>query len=94
MKFLAPIFIAILLCGCTAPEHVSPAEFKKQYEYVGQAQTMREVVYLGQRNGKAFARIKSMSPIRKKWSEQIIYVELKELDPVFREALPNTKVNQ
>jgi hypothetical protein len=91
MKLFAPLLLAVLLCGCAGPEHVSPAEFKKQYDWVGKPQTMREVAYLGQRDGRAFIRVRSMSTVSKKWSDHIIYVELAELEPAFREALPKTE---
>jgi hypothetical protein len=88
MKFIAPLILAALLCGCTGPEHVSPAEFKKQYGLVGEPQTMHSISYLGQRDGKAFIRVSSMSTVSKKWSDHIIYVELTELDLAFRHSLP------
>jgi hypothetical protein len=88
MKFIAPLILAALLCGCTGPEHVSPAEFRKQYGLVGEPQTMHSLSYVGQRDGKAFIRVSSMSTVSKKWSDHIIYVELTELDPAFRDALP------
>lgn len=91
MRLFALLLLVALLCGCTGPEHVSPAEFKKQYDWVGKPQTMREVAYLGQRDGKAFIRVSSMSSVGQKWSDHIIYVELKELEPVFRDALPKTE---
>src|SRR4030095_14454898 len=88
MKFIAPLILAALLCGCTGPEHVSPAEFKKQYGLVGEPQTMHSLSYVGQRDGKAFIRVSCISTVSKKWSDHIIYVELTELDPAFRDALP------
>jgi hypothetical protein len=91
MRFIIPLLLAVLLCGCTGPEHVSPAEFKKQYEWVGKPQTMHEITYLGQRDSKAFIRVSSMSTVSRKWSDHIIYVELTELDATFRDALPKTE---
>jgi hypothetical protein len=91
MRFIAPLLLAVLLCGCTGPEHVSPAEFKKQYGLVGEPQTMHAVTYLGQRDAKAFIRVSSMSTVSKKWSDHIIYIELTELDSAFRDALPKTE---
>src|SRR5689334_2414037 len=90
MKIFAPIVLALLLSGCSGPEHVSPAEFKRQYAWVGQAQTVREVTYLGQREGRAYLKVSSMSTVSRKWSEHIIYVELSELDAPFRDSLPKT----
>lgn len=90
MKIIAPIVLAFLLSGCSDPEHVSPAEFKRQYAWVGQAQTVREVSYLGQRQGRAYLKVSSMATLSRKWSEHIIYVELAELDAAFRESLPKT----
>jgi hypothetical protein len=91
MRFIAPLLLAVLLCGCTGPERVSPAEFKKQYGWVGQPQTVRDVAFLGRRDGRAFIRVSSMSTVSQKWSDHIIYVELRELDGAFRDALPKTE---
>ena len=49
---------------------------------------MREVSYLGQRDGRAFIRVREMSTVTQKWSDHLIYVEMRELDASFRDALP------
>ncbi len=49
---------------------------------------MHDVAYLGLRDGKAFIRIRSMSPVNQKWSDRLIYVELNEVDAAFRDLLP------
>lgn len=54
---------------------------------------METVQYLGQRDGRAFLRIRSMSGVSRKWSDHVIYVELAELEPAFRDSLPTTEVN-
>jgi hypothetical protein len=92
MKRFAPLLLALLLGSCTGSEHVSPAEFKKQYASVGQPQTMQDVTYLGRRDGRAFLRLRSMSMVSKKWSDEVIYVELAELEAAFRDALPKTEM--
>ncbi len=92
MKPLAPLFFALLLCGCTGPEHVSSTKFKAQYAVVGKAGTMQTAHYLGQRDGRAFIRASSMSTVSGKWSDLIIYVELAELEPTFRDSLPKTEM--
>ena len=91
MRLIEPLLLALLLCGCAGPKRVSPAEFKKQYDSVGKPQTMHDVAYLGQRDDRAFIRVSSMSLVSQKWSDHIIYVELKELDEAFRDALPKTE---
>jgi hypothetical protein len=65
--------------------------FKQQYDSVGKPQTMHDVAYLGQRDGRAFIRVSSMSTVRQNWSDHIIYVELKDLDAGLRDALPKTE---
>jgi hypothetical protein len=92
MKRFAPLLLALVLCGCTGPEHVSPAKFQAQYAAVGQAGTMQTTLYLGQREGRAFIRISSKSTVSEKWSDHIIYVELAELEPAFRDSLPKTEL--
>jgi hypothetical protein len=93
MKRLSPLLLLLLLCGCAGePEHVSPTEFKHEYEWVGKAQSVRAVNYLGQRDGKAFLRVRSMSMTnQKKWKNHVIYVELSELEPALRASLPTAE---
>ena len=93
MKILAAIFLVAFLCGCSGPERVSPKEFEKQYAWVGQLQTMQNVTYLGQRGGRAYIKISSMSVISREWSDHVIYVELANLDPAFRDILPRMRVD-
>lgn len=91
MKILALLLLGLLSGGCSGPDHVSSAEFKKQYGWVGRPQTMHEVAYLGQRDGLAFIRVSSMRKVQRTWSDRIIYVELSELDAAFRGTLPKTE---
>ena len=65
MKRCAPLLFALLLGACSGPRHVSPAEFESQYAWAGKAQTVRNVTYLGQRDGRAFLRVGSMSTVDK-----------------------------
>ena len=89
MQRIAALLLALLLSACSGPQHVSPAEFENEYAWAGTAQTMRNITYLGQRDGRAFLRVSSMSTVgEKRWSERVIYVELAELEPAFRDALP------
>jgi len=67
---------------------VSAAEFKKQYAWVGRAQTMHHVSYLGQQDGKACLSEKSRSPLIGKWSETFIFTPLEDLGAEFRTSLP------
>jgi len=55
MKRLTPLLIALLLCGCSGPERVTPAEFKKQYAEVGMPQSMHNVTYLGCRGEQTWS---------------------------------------
>jgi c-di-GMP-related signal transduction protein len=68
--------------------HVSATEFERRFAWVDQQQSMETVTYLGQENGRAFIRLRSMSTIGEKWSDRVIYVELAELDSRFRDSLP------
>jgi hypothetical protein len=76
------------LCGCNGVTHVSATEFERRFAWVDQQQSMETVTYLGQENGRAFIRLRSMSTIGEKWSDRVIYVELAELDSRFRDSLP------
>jgi hypothetical protein len=77
-----------LVVGCAGPKQVSSTQFSEQYRWVGVPQTMRQVVYLGQREGKAFLRLRAINILSGNWSDRIIFVELKELEPEFRDTLP------
>lgn len=83
--FLPQLFF---LCGCNGVTHVSATEFERRFAWVDQPQSMETVTYLGQDNGRAFIRLRSMSTIGEKWSDRVIYVELAELDSRFRDLLP------
>lgn len=81
--------LTITLIGCSEPERVSASEFKQQYSAINKLETMKSAEYLGQKDGKAFIRISTMSMYdSKKWSDKIIYVELSELDTEFIAVLP------
>ena len=89
---IIPIIAASLLIGCASrsaePSHISVQEFESQYK-LGHMQTMKDTEYLGELDGRAYIRIRSMSLTdSKQWSEQIAYVKLSELDKQFRDALP------
>lgn len=92
MKRLAPLLLALLLCGCSGPQRVTPAEFKKQYAEVGMPQSMHSVTYLGCRDGRAYIQCSSMSTVSRKWSDRVIYVELTQVDATFRDSLPKTEM--
>ena len=93
MKILTPLLLAVLLCGCAGPRHVSATKFKQEYAWVGQPQSMHTVTYLGQRDGRAFICRRSMSSLnQKQWSDHVIYAELAELEPAFRDSLPKTEM--
>ncbi|MFZ2634617.1 MAG: hypothetical protein WA081_01625 [Desulfosalsimonadaceae bacterium] len=90
--FTIPIIAASLMIGCATRNaetpHISVKEFESQYR-LGHNQTMKDTEYLGQNDGRAYLRIRSMSLTDpKKWSEQIVYVDLSELDKPFRDTLP------
>ena len=88
MKIFALIVFVLLLAGCSGPDHVSAAEFKKEYAWVGQPQSMRQISFLGVRDGKAFLKVSTMGLIGSEWKNRVIYVEVGELDDAFRRALP------
>ncbi|NBP22968.1 MAG: hypothetical protein EBU81_00105 [Proteobacteria bacterium] len=92
MKRLTPLLLALLLCGCSGPERVTSAEFKKQYAEVGMPQSMHSVTYLGCRDGRAYIQCRLMSPVSRKWSDRVIYVELIQVDATFRDSLPKTEM--
>ncbi len=92
MKRRIAVFVALVFCGCAGPDHVSSAEFKRQYAWVGRAQTVQNVTYLGRRDGRAFIEVSTRYPLNVGWSDHVIYVELAELEPEFLDALPKIEM--
>ena len=88
MKILAFIALVLLMTGCSGPDHVSVAEFKKEYAMAGQPQSMRHVTYLGVRDGRVVVQVSSMPVIGSEWKKRIIYVLVSELDSAFLRSLP------
>jgi hypothetical protein len=81
-------FMAGVCVYAAEPSHISAKKFQEQYR-LGHMQTMKDSEFLGQKDGQAYLRIKSMSLTDpKQWSEQIVYVKLSELDKDFRDKLP------
>ena len=76
------------------PKRVSAAEFKRHYALVGMAQTMYAHTYLGERNGRAYINVGSLSILGDKWSDEVIYVELSQLDTEFRQSLPKKEMKE
>jgi hypothetical protein len=94
MKTITPFVLAAVLaggCATSSPKRVSAAEFRQQYAQVGMAQTAHAQSYLGQRDGRAYISVASMSTLAD-WSERTIYVPVAELDPAFRDTLPKTEM--
>jgi hypothetical protein len=87
IKLLFLIVLLSLTAGCSGPDHISVADFKTEYAMVGAPQTMRDVSFLGVRDGKAFLKIRSMPIVGSKWKERIVYVELSELDAATRDFI-------
>ncbi|NWJ42607.1 MAG: hypothetical protein HXX12_16720 [Geothrix sp.] len=90
MKQTAALIPALILIACADAKHVSSDEFMAQYKWVGQPQSVKAISYLGQKDGKAFLKISSMSAVTQKWSDQVIFTELSELPQAFRNTLPAT----
>lgn len=94
MKHIILLVLAVaLLSGCTSsgPKRVSATEFKKHYAQVGMAQTAHAHSYLGQRDDCVYLKVSSKSAFGG-WTDRTIYIELADLDPTFREALPKIEL--
>lgn len=80
--------LLVLAAGCDQERRIAGAEFRRQYE-LGDMQTMRTAEYLGQREGRAYLRLRTMSTVaRDKWREEVVWADVKELAPDFAERLP------
>ncbi len=83
MKKWMPILILMFLSGCNEPKQVSGTDFKREYE-LRNAQTMVSSEYLGEKDGKAFLRRKTMSLVNQnKWNEEIWCTGTNDLDAAF-----------
>jgi len=90
LKQTVALIPALILIACAHAKHVSADEFMGHYKWVGQPQSVKAITYLGQKDGKAFLKISSMSAVSQKWSDQVVFTELSELPQAFRIALPAT----
>ncbi|KAF0145535.1 MAG: hypothetical protein FD156_816 [Nitrospirae bacterium] len=81
------------LIGCNDPEKVSGKEFKRQYE-LNYIQTLQLSEYIGQHEGKAYMKIKTMSSVGSGYSkERIIFTEIDNLDSEFKNKLMKENKN-
>jgi len=71
-----------------SPQPIPPKRFEELYQFAN-PQTAVAVDYLGQKEGYAYLRVRSL-PVDhpKKISTRIVYVPLTDLDPAFRATLP------
>lgn len=93
LKIAAAVCLsAVFLSGCSDPGRVAPGEFQRQYAAAGRPQTMREVTYLGKKDGKAFLRVRAMPLTGGTWKEEVIHADLSKLEPGFRAALPEKEM--
>ena len=84
---MAIAFSTFLLFGCSKIKRVSGEEFIKEYN-LRDAQTMYSAEYLGEKDGKVYMKKRSMSTISSdKWSEKILYTEIKNLAASIKEEL-------
>jgi hypothetical protein len=89
VPIIAAIFLTGYWFGYGKPSHVSASEFEEDYK-IG-IESMNYSHFLGQLNDRAYICIGSMNLIGDKWTEEIAYVELSELDKHFRDSLPQKK---
>jgi hypothetical protein len=88
MKARSAILLSsiFLFSACGGLLHVSPDEFKTDYRMpIG---TMVWSRYLGQKDGRAYVRVSRLSSMGHSSTDEVVYVELSELDPAFRDSLP------
>ena len=85
-KTIPVLLLTVTLTGCDKPQHVSGAEFKREFELRDQ-QTLFWAEYLGEKDGKVFLRRKRAPLIGRKWKEEIWYTETENLDADFLDEL-------
>ena len=92
MLRVVPILLLIIFfTGCDKPRHVSPAEFKREYELRNQ-QTMIWAEYFGEKDGKAYLKRKNMSTVKETWREEVLFTEVNALDATFLEGLRQSSI--
>ena len=98
MKNFSLILVVSLFCGCAGPRRVSAEKFHRVYASVGQPDSTRSFHYLGQQNECAFVHVRYSPIIRgvlfgsHEWKDRVYYVRLSDLDPAFRDSLPQTEM--
>ena len=80
------------LTGCNGPKHVTGAEFKREFD-LRHAQTMVSSEYLGEKDGKVFLKLKTMSLVnQKKWNEEVWFTETNNLERTLLDQLKKENV--
>ena len=89
------IFLLTILffCGCSNESHVSEKVFIENYENINVQHTMKSVSYIGIKNNKAYLKVSTMSMINRRWSDEIIYINLSELNSDMIKKLNATPTN-
>lgn len=81
------VLILIMVLGCGKHLKVSGAEFQEIYESIN-LNSNYSMKYLGHRNDEVFLIFRSASLFSEsQWKEKIIYADVKDLEPAFREEL-------
>ena len=90
MRTIAAAFLTVIALtagNCTEAQRLDGREFQRQYE-LRDGQTMHVGEYLGQRQGRAYMRIKTMSTLfPEHWDEKLVFADLTDLDPDFKKLL-------
>lgn len=88
MKKIYMLLVAMVLTGCTSIHQVTPEKFRADLQNMN---SLHWCEYIGQADGNAYALRKRAPLIGKEWKRDILYTEVKSLDPAFLQLLEDAK---
>ena len=88
MKTIYLLLVAAALTGCSSFHRVTPEKFQADLQNMN---SLYWCEYIGQADGNVYALRKRAPLIGKEWKQDILFTEIKALDPAFLKQLENAK---
>lgn len=89
MKTIYLLLVAAALTGCSSLHRVTPKKFQADLQNMN---SIYWCEYIGQADGNAYALRKRAPLIGKEWKQDILFTEIKALDPAFLKQLDDAKI--
>ena len=88
MKTIYLLLVIAALTGCSSLHRVTPEKFQADLQNIN---SLYWCEYIGQADGNAYILRKRAPLIGKEWKRDILYTEVKSLDPAFLQQLDDAK---